>query len=292
MLSQLVLNGIIAGSAYALLALGFGLIYSVTRFFHFAHGGIYTIAAYATFLAVAQLGLSLPVAIVFAIGLSAALGAAIDFSVYRPLRIRKAQSTVFLLASLGLFILIQNSISIMFGDDTKSIRHGLVSEGVSILGARITPIQIVIVAVSVALCFLTWLALHATPMGRVVRAVSNDAELAKVVGVNSDRVIVSVFAIGSVLGGVAAILRSLDSDMTPTIGFEALLMGVVAMIIGGVGSVSGALLGGLFVGLVRNLGVWKLPTEWQDAIVFVVLIAFLLFRPQGFLGRRLRNSAI
>ena len=199
MLSQLLLNGIIAGSAYALLALGFGLIYSVTRFFHFAHGGIYTIAAYAAFFAETQLGLSLPGAIVFAICLSAAFGAAIDFSVYRPLRIRKAQSTVFLLASLGLFILIQNFISIMFGDDTKSIRHGLVSEGLAILGARITPIQIMMVAVSVTLCLLTWLALHATPMGRVVRAVSNDAELARIAGVNSDRVVVSVFAIGSVL---------------------------------------------------------------------------------------------
>ncbi len=292
MLSQLVLNGIIAGSAYALLALGFGLIYSVTRFFHFAHGGVYTFAAYGTFFAVTQLGLSLPGAIIFSITLSAALGAAIDFSVYRPLRIRKAQSTVFLLASLGLFIIIQNFISILFGDDTKSIRRGLVSEGLLVLGARITPIQIVIVAASAGFCFLTWLALHATTMGRVVRAVSNDAELARVVGVNSDRVVVSVFAIGSVLAGVAAIIRSLDSDMTPTIGFEALLMGVVAMIIGGVGSVSGALLGGLFVGLVRNLGVWKLPTEWQDAIVFVVLIAFLLLRPQGFLGRRLRSSSI
>ena len=292
MLSQLILNGIIAGSAYALLALGFGLIYSVTHFFHFAHGGIYTIAAYATFFAATQLGLSLPGAIVFSIGLSAALGASIDLSVYRRLRVRKAQNTVFLLASLGLFILFENFISIIFGDDTKSIRHGLVSEGLPILGARITPIQIVIVGVSVALCFLTWFALHTTPMGRMARAVSNDAELARVVGVNSDRVVLSVFAIGSMLAGVAAIVRSLDSDMTPTIGFEALLMGVVAMIIGGVGSVSGAVLGGLFVGLVRNLGVWKLPTEWQDAIVFVVLIAFLLLRPQGFMGRRLRSSAI
>ena len=160
------------------------------------------------------------------------------------------------------------------------------------MGARITRIQAIIICASVTICLLTWATLRLTSAGRRIRALANDPYLSTIVGVDTDRIILLVFMIGSGIAGAAAILISLDTDITPTMGFTALLMGVVAAIVGGVGNISGAIVGGLFVGLAQHLGVWKLPTEWQDAIVFAILIAFLLARPQGFLGKPMRRAGI
>jgi len=292
MLSQLLVNGLIAGSVYALVAIGFGLIFATTRFFHFAHGAIYTAGAYLTYLFTVVLSFPFFIALILAISLTAFLGGLIEIGIYRPLRQKKVSRMVLLLVSLGLFVVIQNSISLLFGDDTKSIRSGIVTEGLLAFGARITPIQVVIILVSLVLCLLTWAALRFTNIGGKVRAVANDPELAKIVGVHSDRTILLTFIVGSAMAAVAAILAALDTDMTPTMGFNALLMGVVAVIVGGIGSVPGAVLGGLLIGFAQHLGVWRLPTQWQDAIVFAILILFLLLRPQGILGKPLRKAAI
>src|SRR3990172_8083354 len=291
MLPQLFVNGLMAGGVYSLVALGFGLIYSTARFFHFAHGAVYAVVAYLTY-AGWLLGLSLYVAIPLAVIGTAMLGALIDVGIYRPLRKKNASSLILLLASLGLFTVIQNFISLIFGDDTKTIRSGAVTEGLPLFGARITPIQIAIITVSALLILLCWALMKKTKIGKAMRAVANDPELARVIGIESDRVILFTFALGSALAAVAVILISLDTDMTPMKGFYALLMGVVAVIAGGVGSIPGAALGGLLVGMAQHLGVWKIPTQWRDTIVFVILIFFLLFRPQGFLGKAVKKAAV
>ncbi len=291
MFPQLFINSLIAGSVYALVALGFGLIYSTTRFFHFAHGAVYAAGAYLAY-AGWLLGLSLYIAIPLAVIGTAMLGALIEVGVYRPLRRKNASSLIHLLASLGLFTVIQNLISLIFGDDTKTIRSGVVREGLPLFEARITPIQIAIIIVSGLLLLLCWAFMQKTKMGKAMRAVANDPELAKVVGIDTDRVILFTFVLGSALAAIAAILISLDTDMTPMMGFYALLMGVVAVIVGGVGSIPGAALGGLLVGMAQHLGVWKIPTQWQDTIVFLILIFFLLFRPQGFMGKVVKKAAV
>ena len=122
--------------------------------------------------------------------------------------------------------------------------------------------------------------------GKTLRALANDSELAKLSGINSDRYILFAFAVGSFLAAVAAIMISFDTDMTPTMGFNALVLGVVAVIVGGISSLPGAAIGGLFIGLAQNLGVYWLPSKWQDTIAFVILILFLLFRPYGILGKK------
>jgi branched-chain amino acid transport system permease protein len=291
MLAQLFVNGLIAGSIYALVALGFGLIYSTTRFFHFAHGAVYTAGAYLAYSGW-LLGLSPPIAITLAVIGTCILGALLEMGVFRPLRRKGASSLILLLASLGLLIVIQNAISFIFGDDTKTMRGSVVTEGLSVFGARVTPIQISIIAVSVLLSTLCWVFIKYSNKGKAMSAVANDPELARIVGVQSDQVILFAFVLGSALAAIASILISFDTDMTPMMGFNALLMGVVAAIVGGIGSIPGALLGGLFVGMAQHIGVWKLPTHWQDAIVFVILIAFLLFRPQGFLGKSLKKAGV
>ncbi len=291
MLPQLFVNGLIAGGIYSLVALGFGLIYSTTRFFHFAHGAVYAAGAYVTYACWLS-GLSLYVAIPVAVIGTSILGALLDIGIYRPLRQRGASSLILLIASLDLFTVIQNLISLIFGDDTKTIRSGPVTEGLPLFGARITTIQITIILVSAVLLISCWAFMKKTKMGKAMRAVANDPELARVIGIESDRVILFTFALGSGLAAVAAILISLDTDMTPLMGFYALLMGVVAVIAGGVGSIPGAALGGLLVGMAQHLGVWKIPTQWQDTIVFLILIFFLLFRPQGFLGKAVKKAAV
>ncbi len=292
MIQQLLVNGIIAGSIYALVALGFGLIYNTSRFFHFAHGAVYTVGAYLAYIFSAlwniPVFLSLPLAVLGA----SLLGTLIDLVIYRPMRIKGASPLVLLLASLGIFVVFQNLISLIFGDETKSIRGGLVREGIEVFGARITQIQIMLIVVSIFLFVVTSFILKKTKIGKALRAVANDQELAFVQGVDSNKAILFAFGIGSALAAVAAILIAFDTDITPMMGFNALLMGVIAVIVGGIGSIPGAYLGGLLLGLAQHLGVWKLPSQWQDAIAFVILLVFLLIKPQGFLGRKLKKVEV
>ena len=292
MFTQLLVNGMVAAAGFSLVALSFGAIYDTYRFFHFAHGSVVTAGAYLTFLFVVVVGWPLWVAAPLAIVLAGVLGVIMELGVFRPMRKKGATPLVLLLASLGLFVVIQNVISMIFGDDVKSLRSGVVQEGIPILGARITPIQIWTIAIAVILFVAVSLFLFRTRMGKAMRAVANDPELAYVCGIGSDRIILCTFFIGSCLAAVAAILIALDVDMTPTMGMSALLMGIVAVIIGGVGSVPGAALGGLLLGLARSFGVWQINSAWQDAIAFGILLLFLLFRPQGFFGKPLRKAQV
>jgi branched-chain amino acid transport system permease protein len=286
MLQQLVLNGIIAGSIYSLVAIGFALIYQTTRFFHFAHGAVYTFGAYFAYLFYTQLGFDKFVAFPLACICAMLIGVICEIMIYKPMRVRKATDLTLLIASLGLYIVLQNIISMLWGDDTKTMRTGEVVEGHEFLGARITDIQIAIIVTSIVLIALISLMLSQMKFGKALRALANDPELARLSGINSDRYIMYTFAIGSFLAAVAAIMISFDTDMTPTMGFNALVMGVIAVIVGGINSLPGAALGGLFIGLAQNLGVWQLPSKWQDTIAFVILILFLLFRPYGMLGKK------
>jgi branched-chain amino acid transport system permease protein len=291
-LLSLFLNGIIAGSIYSLIGLGFSLVYQTTRFFHFAHGAIYTFGAYFAYLFFTQLGFDRLIAFPLACVATMCVGVMCEVLVYKPMRKRNATDLTLLIASLGLYTLLQNIISMVWGDDTKTMRTGEVVEGHELLGARITDIQIAIIIVSLVLITLIAQILAKTKFGKTLRALANDPELAQLSGVNSDRYIMYAFAIGSFFAAVASIMISFDTDMTPTMGFNALVMGVIAVIVGGINSLPGAALGGLFIGLAQNLGVYWLPSKWQDTIAFVILILFLLFKPYGILGKKPQKSHV
>ncbi len=292
MIQQLLVNALISSSIYILIAVSFAVIYRTVRFFHFAHAVVFTSGAYFTYLFYKLTGFPLALAILIAIALAAVLGCGMEVLVYRTLRKKQTSPMVLLLASLGMYILLQNTISMVFGDDTKSIRSGVVKEGLPVFGARITPIQIIIIATSIVLIIAVALWLKKSKIGKAMRAVANNAELARISGIQSDRVILWTYALGSALAAVAGILVALDVDMTPTMGLNALIMGVVAMIIGGVGSIPGLALGALLLGLAQHLGVWKISSQWQDAIAFIILFVFLLVRPRGFMGRKVKKVEI
>ena len=284
MLSQLLVNGIIAGAIYALVALGFTIIYRTVKFFHFAHGVVYTVAAYCVYTFTVSLHINLILSSFLSIVVAALLGVGIEKLIYHPLRKRQAVNLVFLIASFGVFIFLQNMIGLIYGHRVLTLRKGLTKAGYPILGARITATQIVILVASLILVALLWLFTQRTKLGKAIRAVSDDRLAASTVGINPDRVILSSFAIGSALAGAAGILISFETNITPTMGLPAILKGIIASIIGGIGSIPGAIFGSFFLGLVENLGIWKISTGWKDAIAFGVLIVFLLLRPGGFFG--------
>ena len=289
---QLLINSTIAFSEYCIIAISFLIVFQVNKFINFSFAIVFTSGAYFTFLFSQLFGLPLYTSIPLAILCTCLLGCLIELIIYKHLRKRKSSLLILLLASLGIYIVLQNVISMVFGDDTKSIRTWQVVEGINIFGARITPVQIIIIGTSILLVLLTGLYLRHSKTGRAMRAVSNDPDLANISGINSNKVILTSFAIGSALVGIAGILVSLDVDMTPTMGMNALMMGVVAMIVGGVGSIWGIVLGSLLLALAQNLGVWYISSQWQDAIAFAILLIFLLFKPEGFFGKKLKKAAV
>ncbi|MEM9488893.1 MAG: branched-chain amino acid ABC transporter permease [Myxococcota bacterium] len=284
---QLVLNGLAAGFAYGLIAVGFSVIYAGCRFFHVAHAGVYAAGAYAAYASIELLGASLVVALVAGVVAAAGVGALMELLVYKPLRDRGASALVLLVASLGLFVLVQNGLSLGFGDDVKVLRTGSVDEGLALLGGRLTVGQVLVIAAGAAVYTLVWSVLRFTRTGRTYRAVMSDRELAAVHGVPVDRVLLIVMVAGSALAGLAGILVGYDLDLRPRMGFQALLMGIVATVVGGLGSIAGAMLGGLVVGMAQHVSAWFLPTQWQYAVTLSVLFLVLMVRREGLLGRSL-----
>ena len=301
MIQQLILNAVISGSIYALVAISFNVIYRTVKFFHFAHGVVYTAGAYLAYTVVSSqwsvVNGSLSIGwwiYAFTLGILGAsvLGILIDRFVYNPLRKKQASNLIFLLASFGVFIFIQNLIQLIFGAQILTIRTGPIKEGHQFLGAVITDIQISILLVSIILMVLLWFFIQRTKLGKAMRAVADDPIAANVVGINPERIIMASFAIGSALAGAAGILISFETNIEPTMGFNAILKGIIASIIGGIGSIPGAVLGGFFLGFAENLGIWKISAGWKDSIAFGILIVFLLIRPWGILGKRTHKETI
>jgi branched-subunit amino acid ABC-type transport system permease component len=187
---------------------------------------------------------------------------------------------------------LQNCISLFFGDDTKIIRTGEVIIGNEIFGAYITNIQIITIIVSVLLFVTVNLFLQFTSVGKAIRAVSSNPQLCNIYGINSNKNILIAFGIGSALASIAGILSSMDTNMTPTFGFNLLLYGVVVMIIGGVGSTRGLVAGALLVATAQHLTAYYIDTKWMNAVTYIILILFLIWKPLGFSGVRLRKVEI
>ncbi len=284
---QILLNAVIAGALYTLVALGFALIYRTARFFDLGYGALAAVGGYAVLYFYKVLNLSIAPSIALGIVIASVLGLAIELVVYRPLRARKSSNTVMLVASLGVMTVVQAIIAMLFTSQFQTLSRDAASERVfSVFGGAITETQVIILAVALATTVCLALLLRYTIFGKAVRAVSDDEEVARIVGINSQRIMAKVFIIGSAIAGVAGIATGFDTGLQPTMGLSLLLKGVVAAIIGGIGSISGATLGAFLLALIENLGAWQFSGEWKDAIAFAVLIVFLIFRPHGILGKK------
>jgi len=289
---QIIINVILSSAIYLLVALSFTLIYFSTKFFNLTHAIIITSGAYLTFWLFKQLFFPFAVSIAFALILSIGLGIATELFIFRPLRKKSIHSLLLFIASLGLYIILQNIISLLWGDSTKSIRIGGIKVGNEILGAYFTNTQIVIISVSVVLVILIAVFLRFYKMGRQIKAVSSNEGLSNIFGINTNRIVFWSFAIGSAMASVAGILVAYDRNMTPTMGFNLLLYGIVVMIIGGVNSLWGLVWGSLLIALAQNLAAFYISSQWMNGITYIILIIFLIWKPLGFSGKRLKKVDI
>lgn len=279
---QLIINSLIAGAIYTLVAVSFDFIFGVTKFFNLAHGVIAAIGGYAVLFLANTRHVNLSMSILVGILAAGLIGFGLDKLVYAPLRKKKSSNMIFLVASLGAFTTIQAVIAILFTSQFRTLSAGPGLQNVyQIFGASLTKTQLWIMIAGVALSAGLALLLPQTKFGKVIRAVSDDAEVAKMVGINTEKIIGYAFFIGSAVMGLTGILVGFDTGLEPTMGFTLLLKGMVAAIVGGIGNLYGAVLGSLLLGFAENFGIWKLSGEWKDTIAFVLLIVFLIFRPRG-----------
>jgi len=289
---QLLATGLVVGSLYALCAIGWGLIYGTTLHFHVAHGAVFALAAYYAYAGQTLLHLPLPVAVVLAIAAAALSGLLIDLLLYQQLERRGAFRTSIFIASLGLLILLENVLAIVFTPDPMRMDIGALNTAVIIGPVFLTYLHILTVALTIVAYGALMLFLKRSRWGQAIRAVSSAPEMARTVGIDLKRVHLLAYAIGSALAAPAGILVAMDVGAEPFRGTRFVLLASVGVIMGGIGSIPGAMLGGVFLGLLENLGIWKLPSEWQSAISFGVFLVFIVLRPRGFFGRTIHSAEI
>jgi branched-chain amino acid transport system permease protein len=304
---QLLVNGVTLGSLYALIAIGYSMVYGILKLLNFAHGDIYMIGAFIGYgvltglggplspdLALAPLILLMFLAAMLGAG---ALGVVVERFAYRPLR--DAPRLAPLITALGVSFFLQNSALLLFGaqfrtynsfvlgsEDPEVFAPGrLIEPAFTISGVNVQNVQVLVVATTAVLMVLLTLLVARTRIGKAMRATSFDREAAAMMGIDTDRVIAATFFIGSALAGAAGVLFGLVfSQIFHFMGFLAGLKGFTAAVVGGIGSIPGAMVGGLLVGLTEAYATGYLSGNWSDVMVFSLLILVMLFRPSGLLG--------
>lgn len=289
---QLLLNILSYLLLIQLLALSISLLYKLIGFFHLSHAITLTFGAYITYFISIQQNLPLALAVIISIVFSIALMLLVNQFIYKPLQKRKLESWQMLIASLGVYMVLQNIVSMLWGDSTLSFRIWPVKAGHQFMGAYITDVQLITIFSSIVLLAFSWLFIEKTSIGQKIKAVSSNPELSGILGISRNKAVIWSFVIGSGLAACAGILIAADTDMTPTMGFNWLLYAVVAMIIGGLGKMRYLLLGSLLLATAQHLSAYYLDSKWMNATAFVILIVFLYFKPYGFSGQRIKKAEI
>ena len=288
-------NGLTLGGIYALIALGYTMVYGILKFINFAHGDILMVGAYIGLFVFSFLRGSAPlgawtftafmIAMVCSALFCAGLGMLIERVAYKPLR--KATRLAPLLSAIGVSFILSNGAAWLWGTQSRKLDYPFENSPMSILGVSITPHQILILAVSVIMMVALKIFVDRSRMGKAMRATALDQDTAKLMGINVNRVISMTFAIGSALAAVGGMLIALDYKCYPSLGTMTGLKAFVAAVAGGIGNIQGAMLGGILLGLLETFGVAVLgiPQGYRDTIAFMILILILLFKPEGLLGK-------
>jgi len=287
MLLQLLANGIIMGSVYALVALGFALVYNTTKTFHIAYAAIYMFSSYMVLSFYKFLQMPLLISFLIAIFLTMGLSILIERTVYLPLVKKNSSLNVIMISSIGVMIVVINMIAMFYGNETQILNPNI-SKSVTFGNIILTHTQLaqLVISLMVIGIFITFL--KYSKFGIKTRAMRDDNILCTVFGMNINRMRLSLFGLSAIFAAVGGGLVAYDVGMDPYIGMPMLLNGVVALIIGGVGRFEAPILGGFIIGIMQSLAVWVFSSRWQDAVTFSLLLIFLLFRPQGLLGEKQR----
>jgi branched-chain amino acid transport system permease protein len=299
---QQLINGLTIGSIYALIALGYTMVYGILRLINFAHGDIYTVGAFAGFYFAAILGIGnqptitgLVAVLIASMVVAMLVGMAIERFAYRPVRRYSRMTT--LITAIGVSLLLENLGIVIFGGAPRSFPQMLQNESFTLFGnAAISRSQIVIFLVSILLMVLLQWIVYRTKIGTAMRAVSFNLNSAKLMGINTDAVIAFTFALGSALAAAAGVLTAqYNPQIDPLMGIMTGLKAFVAAVLGGIGNIPGAVLGGVLIGTAETLVVGYgqlvgIPSTYRDAVAFAILILVLLFRPSGILGTTVQEK--
>ena len=285
------LSGISLGSIYAIIALGYTMVYGIAKMLNFAHGDIIMVGGYVAFTAMSALNLPASVAVLLSVLFCTALGVIIEGVAYKPLR--GANSLAVLITAIGVSYLLQNLALLIFGANPKSFQSVVPIRSMSFANGQLVISGETVAAI--AACFLVMVALttfiNKTRAGQAMLAVAEDKGAATLMGINVNATVALTFAIGSALAAIAGVLLcSAYPTLTPTTGAMPGIKAFVAAVLGGIGSIPGALIGGLLLGVLENLSKAYLSSKLSDAIVFSVLILVLVVRPTGILGKKMREK--
>ncbi len=283
------LNGLGAGSIYALIALGYSMVYGVVKLINFAHGDIIMVGSYIIFLTMGA-GQPLWVAVLASIAFSAVIGVVIEQVAYKRLLKSGAPRIALLITAIGASIFLQNLAQLVFGANQKSMPRMLELPAIFVGDMNVSNTLLNILVAIGMMAFLQIL-VHVTKTGKAMRATSEDSGAAQLMGININRIIIFTFAVGSALAAVGAVLyTNTYMQIKPLMGSMLGLKAFVAAVFGGIGSIPGAMLGGLLLGLAESLSVVAGQSMWMDAAVFALLILILLVRPAGLLGRHMKEK--
>jgi len=287
LLWQLILNGLIISAVYSLSALGLSLVYNTSKVFHVAHAGFFTVSVYLFYVFYKVLNFNFFVSLLLCFVSISLLAMFVEQVLYYPLYKRRASNGIKLIVSLGIYIIMVNIIALIFGNEVKVLYSGI-EKSYSFLGLVITRIQIFQFIFGLTFSLGTILFLRFSVLGKAIRAVKENPQLAEVVGVDIRLVRFVVLVMGSLLVGICSILVGFDVGFDPWGGMSVFLFSAVAMIVGGIDSFEGSILGSFLLGVLKSVVLWKVSSRWGDTVVFIVLIIFLLFRPWGIVGSKKR----
>ena len=283
------ISGLNLGSIYALIALGYTMVYGIAKMLNFAHGDIILVGAYSVIVSAVTLKLPPVVAILIAVVVCAALGVTIEFLAYRPLR--QSPPLAVLITAIGVSYLLQNLALLIFGPEQKSTPALFDLPSLTLGGVTVDGITLLTLGVTAAIMVGLTLFINLTRMGKAMRAVSEDRDAAELMGISVNKTITITFAIGSALAAVASVFFGATyTYIKPTTGSMPGIKAFTAAVFGGIGSIPGAMLGGILLGLIEQLSKVYISTLWSDAVVFGVLVLVLVFKPAGLLGKRVREK--
>ncbi|MEO2187332.1 branched-chain amino acid ABC transporter permease [[Clostridium] innocuum] len=286
---QQLVNGLSIGSIYALIALGYTMVYGIIKLINFAHGDIYMLGAYVGFISIAQLHLDFFPALLLAMVVCGVLGVIIERIAYKPLR--NATRIAALITAIGVSYFLEYSTQKIMGPGVKTYPSVLSNQTFHVFGIQIQMQQIYILAITIILMLALQFIVRKTKIGRSMRAVSVDADAAKLMGINVDATISYTFAIGSALAGAGGVLVGMYyNTINPLMGMVPGIKAFVAAVFGGIGIIPGAMFGGFFIGIVEALVTAYGSSLYKDAVVYAILILILIIKPAGLLGKNVKEK--